>query len=113
MKKDNLTFLEAVKALEEGKCEEIENENGTVYRIENNILSYYDFNVVNAGIRLSPDSFLGKWSLHKVKPVKKMVIIENINWEDTINGITPRGAYSDWEVLPSKPKMKMTLEWEE
>lgn len=107
MKTEGLTFLEAVQALEDGKCEKIENMFGCQYFINNrNIVNY----TIGEGIQLSPMSFLDKW---KLIGVKQKVVIEKVSWYDD-SFIYPIGepGYS-WEELLNKPKMKMTLEWEE
>lgn len=65
----NLTFLEACEALKEGKCKEIENGWECRYRMHNSALSFINADdSMDIGIKLSLDSFLGKWRLVDEKP---------------------------------------------
>ena len=76
MKTTGLNFLEAIKALSEGKCDKIQNSNGTIYYTDDKIL---------ADSRVSPTRFkldihgilgiLGEWKLIGVKQK-----IEDVGW---------------------------------
>lgn len=114
MKEYNLTFLEAVEALEEEKCLGIESEVGCQYELEGSIVSYIAEKTT--GIKLSPRSFLGKWRLVDPKPVKRKEVIEGVNWyRSSESGVTYPTAYPGeaWSKFMDKPPMKMTLEWKE
>lgn len=111
-----LDIIEATKALEEGRCEEIEDEDGKRYVIQGGKL--LDVNCINL-LSLNHKSILGKWRLIGVKPEKKKVVLENVLWKSFTPGIVypfvfPKKEVNfDWEGLLDKPHMKMTLEWEE
>jgi hypothetical protein len=48
------------------------------------------------------------------KKEKKVVVIENVNWRDTTEGVIPNASFGDgWSTFLNKPPMKMTLEWSE
>lgn len=111
----DLDFLEACKALDEGRCEGIKYEGGCSYR------KHKDRDVLvldvcsSAGIKITTKEFLGKWKLIGIKPVKRERIIEDVGWSQVRSGgITfPHGSPFNWSTLVDKPPMKMTLEWEE
>ncbi len=108
--KTTVNFLEAVKALSEGKCKEIINETGTPYRLnEEGLVSYCG---KLEGIKLYPSAFLGKW---KLVGVKQKIVIEDVVWvigqRDCVYPDNPGKRDFYWQELLNKPKMKMTLEW--
>lgn len=112
--KYNLTFLEAVKALSEGKAKTIENTAGCRYEIRNAILSYVFKEIEIVGINLPPQSFLGKWRLVGLRPVKWKEILSEVTWHRNREVIYPTAwPNSNWSKFLEKPPMKMTLEWEE
>lgn len=82
MSEYTLDFIEAVKALDEGRCEKIENEVGR--RLEALIYSH-NKHIIASTIR----DFLGKWKLIGVKPrteertVKYWLVV----WKDGRHGI--------------------------
>ena len=88
--KTTVNFLEAVRALQEGKCEKIES-------------------LKNPGIYYSCKDYLGEW---KLIGVKQKVVIENVVWrKNSQESVCPLSFCNDWSALLDKPKMKMTLEW--
>lgn len=122
MKTTGLNYLEAVKALKEGKCTHIECDKAeTIYGMDNfgNILFMSgDFTSEN-GIRLTAEHFLGEWSLIGIK----RKISGTIKWYKDSNGyVRPidfihdsgefKGFYVDIDNFPDEPQMKITLEWE-
>lgn len=110
----NLTFLEAVKALSEGKGKAIENAVGCRYEVRDATLSYVSEEKEIVGISLTPQSFLGKWGLVGSKPVKWKEIIHQVTWYKNREVIYPTAwPNSNWSKFLEKPPMKMTLEWEE
>ena len=112
-KEFNLTFLEAVEALEEEKCKVIESEVGPQYKINGSILSYNEEETV--GIKLSPRGFLGKWRLVDPEPIKRKEIIERVGWSGGHSKVIypTSNPGKIWSKFLEKPPMKMTLEWEE
>jgi len=108
--KTTVNFLEAVKALSEGKCERIESPRGTTYSIDEDTISLDVFNNGHAlGVCLPCESFLGAWKLIG----KQKVVIEDVEWlEGDCCVAYPIGKCA-WQDLLKKPKMKMTLEWVE
>ena len=113
--KTTVNFLEAVKALKEGKCEKIQSVKArTTYSIDmdnNATLSLRLSDGHSNGINLRCESFLGEWELigyrHKI-------VIENVRWKQTSDNSAVYPATldsTDWHALLNKPKMKMTLEW--
>jgi len=108
MKTKGLTFLEAVQALHDGKCKKIVNPQGTQYLLKNGGVSV-DF---GRGIELTPENFLGEWELIRVK---QKVVFENVLWfksrSDSLIYPIMDGCIMDRFL--DKPRMKMTLEWEE
>lgn len=57
--KYNLTFLEAIKALNEGRCKAIENEYRMQYVIRNGTLNHRKIHGIEIGVK----GLLGKWRL--------------------------------------------------
>jgi len=112
--KTTVNFLEAVKALKEGKCEKIQSVKArTTYSIDmdnNATLSLRLSDGHSNGINLRCESFLGEWELigyrHKI-------VIEDVQWNKGSNNIIAPcvGRLFDWSELVNKPGMKMTLEW--
>ncbi len=112
MKTEGLTFLEAVQALHDGMCEKIQSPNGAKYSQNHQTITLCGF---CSGIYLDSETFLGEWKLIGVKPIKQKVVIEGVSWKQLDSGlIFPTVLdFMGWNTLLGKPKMKMTLEWEE
>ena len=103
-----MNFLEACKNLRDGKCKEIQDENGDCYYMKDGIIKY---SRVDVGIFLSPEVFLGRWYIIEVK---KKVVIKDVKWnKNEFNIVYPTVIGFNWICFLDKPKMKMTLEWEE
>ena len=107
-----MNFLEAVSALQEGRCKKIQIANRSQYIIDiRGCISFDEAHMT--GISLTPDAFLGEWELIGVK---HKIVIEEVEWAQANSAVHP---YSDkfdesflmWKDLLNKPKMKMTLEW--
>ena len=117
MKKEGLTFLEAVKDMENGLCKEIQNEDNISFSInKDGTLSYLGIKNDNhdSGIRLKPTSFLSKkWKL--IGKIRQRFVIEDVAWKQKNGYIFPciNSKNPLWHRLCRKPKMKMILEWEE
>ena len=105
--KTTVNFLEAVKALSEGKCEKIENAGGITYGLYNDIVS---LTCDDLGIRLTAKRFLGEW---KLIGVKQKIVIEDVKWHFSRvdNVLYPESSVCLIDDFSDKPKMKMTLEW--
>lgn len=69
-------FIEAIKILSEGKCEEIETRDGTCYVIRDGGLAAKGFS--NGDAMITPDQFFSKWKLVglKTKVFTKMDTME-------------------------------------
>jgi len=114
--KTTVNFLEAVKALKEGKCEKIQSvRTRTTYSIDmdnNDTLSLRLSNGHDDGICLRCESFLGEWELIESK---HKIVIEDVVWvigqRDCVYPDNPSERGFCWQELLNKPKMKMTLEW--
>jgi len=109
-----MNFLEAVRALEEGRCEKIKSPVGTIYsKHDYTISQILPYGKHALGICLTCEQFLGEWEL---LGVEQKIVIEDVEWAQSDGAVHP---YSDkigqsflmWKDLLNKPKMKMTLEW--
>lgn len=113
MKTTGLSFLEAVKALSDGKCEKIESPVGTQYCLKCGTVTLIGYGI-NYGIGLTPEDFCGEW---KLIGVKQKFVIEGVGWKRDGNlGVIYPVSFSDmqdWRKFLNKPGMKMTLEWPE
>ena len=108
-----MNFLEAVRALEEGKCEKIKSPVGTIYSKHDYTISLeiLPYGKHALGICLSCEHFLGEWELIGVK---HKIVIEDVRWKQTSDNSAVYPATldsTDWHALLNKPKMKITLEW--
>jgi len=113
--KTTVNFLEAVQALQEGRCEKIKSPVGTIYSKHDYTISLeiLPYGKHALGICLSCEHFLGEWEL---LGVEHKIVIEDVEWAQSDGAVHP---YSDkigqsflmWKDLLNKPKMKMTLEW--
>lgn len=119
MKTTGLNYLEAVQALDEGKCEKIESRGGAWYELDPSGNIVFITNK-NHGILLRPSVFLDEWSLIGVK----QKISGTIKWgKDNDGHIRPiefmydsgdfEGLHVDVSDFPDKHEMKITLEWPE
>ena len=113
----DLDFLEACKALDEGRCEGIKCEGGCSYSKQKGQDVIVLYECPTGGIKITTKEFLGKWGLVGIKPVKRKAVIQDVTWFRTgVEGFTvhrPYGSPFNWSTLVDKPPMKMTLEWEE
>ena len=108
MKIENLTFLEAVKALSEGKCEGIQPENLTDdYYIESTFGSI-EYWFKRRGVilddqdhRMTITEIFSTWKLINPKKEKKVIVR---TWKEVYDDI--RGDSIPWEA-------KVTIEYEE
>ena len=107
--KTTVNFLEAVRALSEGKCENIESPRGMLYKIyATGLLKAEGYHA--DGVNLKYNDFLGEW---KLRGIRQRVVIEDVQWNKGSNNIIAPcvGRLFDWSELVNKPGMKMTLEW--
>lgn len=115
MKTKGLSFLEAVRALDDGKCEKIQNIGGVCY--EKNLGGIIVFTGTGGGqkgILLASSVFLDEWSLVGVK----QKITGKVKWEKYNEIVYPIYFETDdspaiFSDLLNKPEMKITLEWTE
>ena len=105
--KTTVNFLEAVRALQEGKCGEIESSRGILYKI-------YATGLLKAegyradGVNLKYNDFLGEW---KLRDIKRKVVLEDVQWHKDELIVYPIHDTFDFTTLLDKPRMKVTLEW--
>lgn len=79
MKTKGLTFLEAVRALGDGKCEEIKNiPSGCIYRRNGcgTICYAHIDDSLSDGIGLTPNLYLGEWEIASPKPRTEERVLE-------------------------------------
>ena len=110
--KTTVNFLEAVQALQEGRCEKIKSPVGTIYSKHDYTISLEipPYGKHALGICLPCESFLGEWELIGVK---HKIVLEDVEWNKGSNDIIAPcvGSLFDWSELVNLPEMKMTLEW--
>ena len=119
MKTKELSFEEALKILEEGKCEGIRPEKWhtctSFYKKDERGALRFCHEDKFRDVNLELSTFLGKWNLVGAKPEKHKRVINNIVWCRDFNGCiypTSMQGTFDWSQLLDKPDMKITCEWE-
>ena len=112
MKTKGLNYLEAVRALDDGKCEKIQSSGGACYEKNSIGIIVFVEGLTKTGILLSPSVFLDEWSL---MGVKQKAVFSGVKWhkakDDCIYPTTCGSNGFEFYEMEDKPAMKMTLEW--
>lgn len=111
MKTEDLSFEEALKLLQDGKCKQIADKLNHLWSLKEEIL-VDEF----SSIAIPVERILDKWRLININKEKKKIVIENVDWYALPSLIVYPSISTfgfRWTDLIDKPKMKMTLEWEE